>query len=109
MRLPLVDLPELLLVINLDTDAILKHILDMLAALNRMPILVIDCQHFLEVGGMAPGNLDSSGGLGDVGEDSGCQAVLLDQSHVLLDRLLLRVHLISVLVLRHIVHRNAVS
>ena len=108
MCLSLVDLPELLFVINLDTYAILKHILDMLAALNRIPILVIDCQHFLEVGGMAPGNLDSSGGLGDVGEDPGCQAVFLDQSHVLLDRLLLRVDLISFLVLRHIVHRNAV-
>ena len=49
VRLALVDLPELLFVVNFDSDAIFENILDMLATLDLSALIVLHSDHFLEV------------------------------------------------------------
>jgi len=49
MRLTLVNLPELLLVVYLDSDSILEHILDVLTPLHLLSVLCLHHYHFLEV------------------------------------------------------------
>ena len=60
----------------------------MLLLLDRLAILVLRGDDLLEIRGVAPGDLDGGGGLGDVREDAREEAVLLYLSHVVLDHLL---------------------
>lgn len=56
--LALVNLPELLLVIDLDADPILEHVLNMLLPLYELSVLVRGRYDLLEIGGVTPGDLD---------------------------------------------------
>ena len=56
--LALVNLSELLLVVDLDADSVLEHVLYMLLPLDELPPFVGGRYHLLEVGGVAPGDLD---------------------------------------------------
>ena len=58
MRLSFVDLPELLFVVNFDTDAVLEYILDMLLSLDLLAIFIFCCDYFLKVRRMTPSDLD---------------------------------------------------
>jgi hypothetical protein len=71
-----VDLSELFTIINLNANSILKDILNMLLLSDLVSLFIIKSDHFLEIGRMAPGNLDCCGGLGYVGEDALEQGVL---------------------------------
>lgn len=68
MGFPFVDLPELLYAIHFHSDAILKHVLK---------LRVLTARLLREVRRMAPGNLDSSGSLGDKVEDSFMDGILI--------------------------------
>ena len=73
-----IDLSELFLVLDLYTDAVLQHILNVLLGLDRIAICVLRGDYFLEVRWMGPGDLDRGRRLRYMGEDSRRQAVLLD-------------------------------
>ena len=73
-----IDLSELFLILNFNTDAVLQHILNVLLGLDRIAICVLRGDYFLEVRWMGPGDLDRGGRLRYMGEDSRRQAVLLD-------------------------------
>ena len=47
--LTLVDLPELLLIVDFDADAVLEHVLNVLLPLDLLPVFVFGCHNFLEV------------------------------------------------------------
>jgi len=91
VSLSFVDLTELLLVVDFDANAVLENVLYMLFALNQLSILIFTCHNFLEVRWMTPSYLNCSRCLSDMREYSGCQAVLLDDSHILFDNQLLRI------------------
>lgn len=75
MRLALVYLSELFLVVDLDTDAILQHVLNMLLAYDSLPIIIRRLNNLLKVRGMTPGDLNCSGCLGHMRKDSRQQAI----------------------------------
>jgi len=108
VRLAFVDLPELLLVVHLHPDAILEHVLNVLATLHLVPVLVFNRDHFLEVRRVAPCDLDGGRSLRNVREDARSQTVLLNNRHVLLDGELLRVDLRAVFAYSNIIHRDPV-
>jgi len=109
VSLSFVDLTELLLVIDFDANAILENVLNMLLALNQLAILIFTGYHFLEVRRMAPSDLNRSRCLSHMREDSGCQAVLLDDGHILFDDQLFWVVDRTVFVVCQVVHRHTVS
>jgi hypothetical protein len=58
MSLALVYLTELLLSIKFYPDSVLKYVLDVLLLCDDRTILILSLDDFLEIGWMAPCNLD---------------------------------------------------
>lgn len=70
MRLALVYLPELFLIVNLNPDSILEHILNMLLAQDRLPVFIRSLNYLLKVRRMAPSDLNCGGRLSYMGKNS---------------------------------------
>jgi len=84
VRFALVDLPELLLVVDLDANAVLEHVLDVLLDRYLSPVSCLLLNQLLEVGGVTPRNLNGRRSLSHVRKDSFIEWILVDRGLVLL-------------------------
>ena len=80
-----IDLSKLLFIINLDPNAVLEHILNMLLLGHFLALFVIKGHDLLEVRWMTPCNLNRRRCLGYMGEYSLVERILLNLDHVFLD------------------------
>lgn len=86
-----INLSELLFAIELNANPILKNVLYVLLLRDRGPVFVLCRYDFLKIGRVGPGNLDCSGCLGYMREDSHGEGVVINLLQVSLQQVFVEI------------------
>lgn len=106
MRFSLVYLPELLLAVELNANTVLENVLDVLLLGDNRAVLILSLDNFLEIGWVAPGNLDCGRSLCNMRKDAHGERVFLNLKHVSFQQGLVKLKAILKLVHRYVRWRH---